>query len=250
METTAMRFAISSDVRSDTDDDGTAILHITQDKIYTIVGVGSAIWSKLVRAKDGLAPHEIVETLSTDFESIPRQQIEGDVQRFLRTFQQKGFIKSERDSSRMRNGARRFAAATFLFSARNLTSLLLMLRLRVFAAVCGLAAVDFLVNLVSFNSLYTLVSNWPVSKRRADGQTIDQINAAVTRALTWYPKQAMCLQRSAVTTNLLRSSGVPAQLIIGCQKLPFLVHAWVEVDDEVVNDSPRVREIHKVLDKC
>src|ERR1051325_2114624 len=78
METTAMRFAFSSDVRSDTDDDGTAILHITHDKIYTIVGVGSAIWSKLVGARDGLAQHEIVERLSADFKTIPRQQIEGD----------------------------------------------------------------------------------------------------------------------------------------------------------------------------
>ena len=250
METTAMRFAISSDVRSDTDDDGTAILHITQDKVYTIVGVGSAIWSKLVRAREGLAPHEIVETLSTDFTSVPRQQIEGDVQRFLSTFQQKGFIKSERESSRLRKGVHGFATAAFSLLARTATSLLLKLRLQAFAAFCGLATVDFLVKLVSFNSLYTLVRNWPLSKRRGGGQTIDRINAAVTRALTWYPKQAMCLQRSTVTTILLRSSGVPAQLVIGCQKLPFLVHAWVEADDEVVNDSPRVRQIHKVLDRC
>jgi hypothetical protein len=245
METTAMRFGISSDVRSDTDDDGTAILHITEDKIYTIVGVGSAIWSKLVGARDGLAPHEIVETLSADFKNIPRQQIEGDVQRFLNTFQQKGFIKTERHSSRLTH---RFAAATILLLASNATSLLLKLRLHAFAAFCGLATVDFLIKLVSFNSLYTFVRNWPVSKQGS--QTIDQINDAVTRALTWYPKQAMCLQRSAVTTNLLRSSGVPAQMIIGCQKLPFLVHAWVEVDHEVVNDSPKVQEIHKVLDRC
>lgn len=250
METTAMRFAISSDVRWDTDDDGTAILHITHDKIYTIVGVGSAIWSKLVGARSGLASHEIVETLSADFESVPRQQIEGDVQRFLSTFQQKGFIKTEPDRSRLGASFGRFAGATFLSLGCGVTSLLLKLRLRVFAALCGLATVDFLIKLVSFNALYTLVKNWPVSQQNASDETIEQINDAVTRALTWYPKQAMCLQRSAVTTNLLRSSGVPAQMIIGCQKLPFLVHAWVEVDQVVVNDRQRVQEIHKVLDRC
>ena len=250
METTGMRFAISSDVRSDTDGDGTAILHITHDKIYTIVGVGSAIWSKLVGARDGLAPHEIVERLSADFKAIPRQQIEGDVQRFLSTFQQKGFIKTECERSRLREGLHRFAGTTFLLFARSATGLLMKLRLRVFAAFCALATVDFLIKIVSFNALYTFVRNWPVSKQTPGAQTIDEINDVVTRALTWYPKQAMCLQRSAVITNLLRSSGVPAQMIIGCQKLPFLVHAWVEVDHEVVNDRAKVQEIHKVLDRC
>jgi len=250
MDTTAMRFAISSDVRSDTDGDGTAILHISKDKIYTIVGVGSAIWSKLVAADHGVAPHEIVEKLSADFHDVPRQQIEGDVQRFLSTFRQKGFIETKRHRSRPEESLRGFAGSTLMSLAHAATTVLLKLKLPVFAALCGLATIDFLVKLVSFNALYTFVRDWPVSKQTPGPHAISQINDAVTRALTWYPKQAMCLQRSAVTTSLLRSRGVPAQMIIGCQKLPFLVHAWVEVDHEVVNDRPRVQEIHKVLDRC
>ena len=68
--------------------------------------------------------------------------------------------------------------------------------------------------------------------------------------MTWYPKQAMCLQRSAVTTCLLRSAGVQAEMIIGCQRLPFLAHAWVEVDGEVINDKAQVQLTHAVLDRC
>jgi hypothetical protein len=60
----------------------------------------------------------------------------------------------------------------------------------------------------------------------------------------------MCLQRSAVMVFLLRSSGVNAKLVIGCQKLPFLMHAWVEVDGEVVDEKPRVQRIHQVLERC
>jgi len=250
METMAMHFAVSPDVRSDTDNDGTAILQIRQDKIYTIVGVGSTIWSQLVASENGLSPQQIVQALSSDFKDIPRQQIERDVERFLTTFHQKGFIQSEQESSKFRESSRRFARSTFLFLARIATSLLLNLRLRVLAAFCGLAMIDFLIKLVSFDALYNFVRRWPVSKQKPGHELIDQINDAVTRALVWYPKQAMCLQRSAVTTNLLRSSGVPAQMIIGCQKLPFVVHAWVEVDHEVVNDRARVQEIHKVLDRC
>jgi len=250
METMTMRFAVSPDVRWDTDNDGTAILQIRRDKIYTIVGVGSIVWSKLVGSENGFAAQKIVQELSADFEDVPREQIERDVERFLTTFQQKGFIRPEQERSRFGEGVRHFAGATFLFFARGSTSLLLSLRLRVLAAFCGLATIDFLIKLVSFNALYNFVRDWPINAQLPGRQTIDRINDAVTRALTWYPKQAMCLQRSAVTTSLLRSSGVPAQMIIGCQKLPFLVHAWVEVDGEVVNDRPRVQEIHKVLDRC
>ena len=244
------RFTVSPDVRSDSDKDGSAILQIRRDKIYTLIGVGSAIWSKLVAAKDGLTAQEIAAALSSEFEDIPREQIERDVQRFLNTFQEKGFIQAARTRSKVRESSRHFASSTFLFLARTTTGVLLNLRLRVLAAFCGLATVDFLVRLVSFNALYNCVRDWPVNDRQFDLKAIREINDAVTRALSWYPKQAMCLQRSAVTTNLLRSRGVPAEMIIGCQKLPFIVHAWVEVDHEVVNDRPKVQEIHKVLDRC
>jgi hypothetical protein len=250
METLLRRFTVSADVRSDTDKDGSAILQITRDKIYTIIGVGSVVWSKLVASKDGLTASEIAAALSADFKNIPPQQIECDVEHFLTTFQEKGFIQAARSKSRVRERSRQLIGSTFLFLARTTTSVLLDLRLRTLAAFCGLATIDFLLKLVSFSALYNFVRNWPVSDQKADLQTIPEINDAVTRALTWYPKQAMCLQRSAVTTNLLRSSGVPAHMIIGCQKLPFLVHAWVEVDHEVINDKLRVQEIHKVLDRC
>ena len=248
METLLTRFTVSGDVRSDTDTDGSAILQITRDKIYTIIGVGSVVWSKLVASKDGLTASEIAVALSADFKNIPFEQIECDVERFLTTFREKGFIQATRSRSKVGERSRQLAGSVFLFLARTTTSALLNLRLRALAAFCGLATIDLLVKLVSFSALYNFVRNWPVSKARLCA--IPEINDAVTRALTWYPKQAMCLQRSAVTTNLLRSSGVPAQMIIGCQKLPFLVHAWVEVDHEVINDRPKVQEIHKVLDRC
>ena len=250
METMLRRFTVSTDVRSDTDKDGSAILQITRDKIYTIIGVGSVIWSKLVASKDGLTGSEIAAALGADFENVPPQQIECDVERFLTAFEEKGFIQAARSRSKIQERSRHFAGSTFLFFAQTTTGVLLNLRLRALAAFCGLATIDFLVKLISFSTLYNFVRSWPISDQKADLRTIPEINDAVTRALTWYPKQAMCLQRSAVTTNLLRSSGVPAQMIIGCQKLPFLVHAWVEVDHEVINDKPRVQEIHKVLDRC
>ena len=69
-------------------------------------------------------------------------------------------------------------------------------------------------------------------------------------ACIWYWKQALCLQRSAATACLLKSYGVPAQMVIGAQLMPFRAHAWVEVDGRVVNDKPYAAEVYTVLDRC
>ena len=69
-------------------------------------------------------------------------------------------------------------------------------------------------------------------------------------ACIWYWKEVLCLQRSAATACLLKRHGVPAQMMIGAQQMPFKAHAWVEVDGRVVNDKPYMREMYAVLDRC
>jgi hypothetical protein len=59
----------------------------------------------------------------------------------------------------------------------------------------------------------------------------------------------LCLQRSAATACLLKRCGIPAQMVIGAQQMPFKAHAWVEVDGRVVNDKPYMTEIYAVLDR-
>jgi hypothetical protein len=73
---------------------------------------------------------------------------------------------------------------------------------------------------------------------------------AMDWACVLYPKQVLCLQRSAATTILLRRYGIAAEMLVGAQLLPFRSHAWVEVDRAVVNDKPYMREIYRVLDRC
>lgn len=73
---------------------------------------------------------------------------------------------------------------------------------------------------------------------------------AMDFACVFYFKQVLCLQRSAATTVLLRRYGVPAEMVIGAQLLPFKSHAWVEVEEIPVNDKPYMREIYQVLERC
>ena len=77
-----------------------------------------------------------------------------------------------------------------------------------------------------------------------------ELSHAMDLACVFYFKRVLCLQRSAATTLLLRRHGWSAEMVTGAQILPFESHAWVEVDDAVVNDKPYMREIYQVLERC
>jgi len=102
----------------------------------------------------------------------------------------------------------------------------------------------------NFASLYNKVRNYPVGKRTPDPRAVERICSAIDMACIWYWKEALCLQRSAATACLLKKYGVPAQLVIGAQQIPFKAHAWVEVSGRVVNDKPYTPEMYAVLDRC
>ena len=101
----------------------------------------------------------------------------------------------------------------------------------------------------NFKALYDRVHRYPVRSVPAPTHAVEEICAAVDMACIWYWKEALCLQRSAATACLLKSSGVPAQMMIGAQQMPFRAHAWVEVNGQVVNDKLYMREIYAVLDQ-
>jgi hypothetical protein len=102
----------------------------------------------------------------------------------------------------------------------------------------------------NFRALYLKVATYPIRNTPLPASAVEQICAAVDMACIWYWKQVLCLQRSAVTTCLLKRFGVPARMILGAQQIPFRAHAWVEIDGCVVNDKPYLREIYGVLDQC
>jgi hypothetical protein len=102
----------------------------------------------------------------------------------------------------------------------------------------------------NFAALYSKVRSYQVAKQSLTPDTVEKICYAVDMACIWYWKEALCLQRSAALTCLLKRYGVPAQMVIGAQHTPFKSHAWVEVEGCVVNDKPYVSEVYAVLDRC
>ena len=117
-------------------------------------------------------------------------------------------------------------------------------------AVWQLIVFDIYLLRGNFAALYRKVEKYPVHRSAALPGAIERICSVMDFVCIWYPKRSLCLQRSAATTCLLRSCGVPAQMVIGAQKLPFKAHAWVEVNEQVVNDKPYTREMYAVLDRC
>jgi hypothetical protein len=102
----------------------------------------------------------------------------------------------------------------------------------------------------NFSALRDQVQRYPIGRKAASADAIERICYAMDMACIWYWKEALCLQRSAATACLLKRYGIPAQLVIGAQQMPFKAHAWVEVEGRVVNDKPYMQEIYAVLDRC
>jgi len=118
-----------------------------------------------------------------------------------------------------------------------------------FKALSALLIYDVLSALCPFHILHSMVKRWKVVGIPAQ-DAIDRVCTAVNYACIWYPKRALCLQRSFVTSYLLKRQGIPAQMVLGAQKLPFKAHAWVEVDGRAINERSNVQATYTVWDRC
>lgn len=97
-------------------------------------------------------------------------------------------------------------------------------------------------------SLLATIKDCRVRPRRYPTDLVELIAESLDLACAFYPKHALCLQRSVVLVKMLRRRGVPAKIVIGAQKLPFKAHAWVEVSGQIVNDRLASREKFLVLE--
>jgi Transglutaminase-like superfamily len=117
-------------------------------------------------------------------------------------------------------------------------------------ALASLVRFDLCLTRRNFARLYGEVSLCPVARRAVAPGTVERICSAIDIACIWYWKRVLCLERSAATTCLLRRYGIAASMVIGAEQIPFKAHAWVEVEGQVVNDKPYMREMYAVLDRC
>jgi transglutaminase superfamily protein len=117
-------------------------------------------------------------------------------------------------------------------------------------ALVGLFAYDVLRLDRNFARMHGLVRQWKVMSSPASADLVRMACEAVNHAGVWYPKRVLCIQRSAVTTCLLRSYGVPAEMVIGVRGVPFKAHAWVEVDRQAINERKDVQKAYGIWERC
>jgi hypothetical protein len=117
-------------------------------------------------------------------------------------------------------------------------------------ALFGLLAYDLVGFNRNFSKMHKFVSSRRHTSRTPPNDAIDRVCGAVNYACVLYPRRVLCLQRTAVTTYLLRRIGVPAQMVMGAQKLPFKAHAWTEVNGRAINERRDVQRIYGVWERC
>jgi len=120
----------------------------------------------------------------------------------------------------------------------------------IWRAYLELLGLEYSVLREDFPAIYDKVRNTPLASRSRSTLTAQKICDGIDLAAALYFKQALCLQRSAATACLLKKHGFPAELVVGVQPLPFLAHAWVELDGRIVNDKPYISKMYSVLSRC
>lgn len=108
---------------------------------------------------------------------------------------------------------------------------------------------DILTKLGGFKRVRSYVLHTSRKELEAPLETVRHVVDAVDIASVFYYKRVMCLHRSFAAVRLMRKRGVKAELIIASRPLPFLSHAWVEVDNQIVNDKPGYKRKLQVLER-
>jgi hypothetical protein len=116
-------------------------------------------------------------------------------------------------------------------------------------ALWKIAVVDAVATWRGFPDLHRFLRRIQVAGNRQGNP--EQLCREIDGAAVYYPRQLHCLKRSAAMTWLLRSRGHPAEMIIGVSVTPFLAHAWVELDGDIIGDDERViRQRYTVIERC
>lgn len=240
-------FAIVPNVCSVSDPDGTTILDFRGNRIYSLIGIGSIVWSQLASSSRSLTFDELLERLSNQFNAVARVQIEQDLTALLASFRNCALVQSAHETSMLESSFRQTLFRAVLLGVRTILTVLLTARMTAVAAIFCLAAITLTLKTAGFDSLCKALRTWPVSSRSRAVQPESAIPKAVERAALWYPRLALCLQKSAAVAVLLRESGIACEMVIACRRLPFKAHAWVEVNGRVVNDNVKVQQVFKEL---
>jgi hypothetical protein len=251
MEHVAQKMALkpSESVREIESQDGAVLLDIRQGLCLSMTPIGMMIWGRL---KLNQAPDQIACWLANECPDVPCEKIQDDVVQFVEELKHKGLLVAREEWGQARQS---FRLPSLVRTRRVVTVDVSEGRARetrflLWKALLGLLAFDLFRFGQNFTMIHGYVRSWPVAPWSAPPDVVEQVCRTVNYACVWYPKRVLCLQRSAITTCLLRTYGVSAQMVMGAQKVPFKAHAWTEVEGRAINERTDVHRTFLVWERC
>jgi hypothetical protein len=230
-------------------EDGGILLDIEQDRILKLNSDALRFWQRL---SEGRNDSEIVDEISKEYGDDP-ELVRQDLNALKHQIARLGLDPaacSVPDDTHLEDSTEKLPNLPWYAGKHEEGEDMSLFLLA--AGLFGIAAFDFVLSLFSMKRLCALVHWFPTRSGdiQHQGAIIKKVCRAVERACVWYWKRSLCLQRSAVTTCMLRSFGLPARLVIAAQVMPLSAHAWVELHGSVINDHKTVRHVYRVLARC
>lgn len=225
--------------------DGAVVVDFAKDRLFKLNAVAAQMW---VLLNTGMSETQVAERIAHDY-SVDQTRVDRDLRNLIGRISEFGLSpQSASISARREPKARESSCPVDGSHDSNLSSATLT-NATFWKALLGLLLFDTALYLFSLRALCAVVTRWPVRTHSSwsRSQVIPLVLGAVDKACVWYPKKALCLQRSAVMTCLLREFGMLANMIVGVRPMPLLAHAWVEVDQVVIGDFPRVQRFYQSL---
>ena len=224
--------------------DGGVVLDLKHDRLLKLNAVGTEMWTLLTR---GMSETQVVGEIAQHY-GVDASRVREDLRNLLSRAEEMGLspesvLIAERTQDILVENppATREQDQTAQNAVPPIGDIA--------KAILGFALFDVILSYRSLETLCSIVRSVPVrpSCLVSDATAVAEVSRAIERACIWYPKKVLCLQRSAVTTYLLRRRGIDAHMVVGVRAMPFLAHAWVEVQGRVVNDFPRVKTFYHSL---
>ena len=217
----------ATSIRSAANGDGGILMDVEQDAMIGLNTTGSFICTGLKR---GLSADEIAQELA-QLTGEEFSVVEVDVREFIASMQSEKFLAEPSYEA---------------ISMRKLVWSALWMLLKYDIVLVG----SWIIGKKPFAMNHKRIRSWPLYPPTPVSPDVAAICEAIRIARSWYLKQVLCLQDSAVTACMLRNHGIPAVMVIATVTLPFDPHAWVEVEGRVVNDTDEHIAKYMVLDRC
>jgi len=220
--------------------DAMALYDQRLERYLTLNPVATRIWELL---SDGHPPAGIADRLCVEY-AVPREQVTADVAAQIATFMHDRLIEPGTivHGIRLAPGAAAYSSDGAVSPSATTGSVTARVRVpSVLRCEVTLARIKCLLQIRRFEGtiawIRARVENIPATAT-VGLKRVRECEYAVAMAGALYPGRAKCLEQSLTLYYLARRQGVAVRYCQGMQLYPFLVHAWVEYQGQVINDVP------------